>query len=109
MPPESKILAAIKEGCLYCSHHISRKFNVPTPDMSALLHSMVARGLLAGCKPHGRRNYYFCQVGSEPNFEKREAVEGMALPRTFAVLTGEIAGYGAEMERHRALAMMVRR
>lgn len=108
LPTPEAVLATIKPGCLYCAHHISRKFSIPSSDIAALLASMVSKGLLSRVKPNGRRNSYYCQPGSEPSFEKHTIDETMAQPRTYAVLTGEIAGYGAEMERYRALAMMTR-
>jgi hypothetical protein len=76
-----------------------------------MLLEMVSQGTLAIIKP--RKNVSFILAGTEhmrklPESKPKADPATVAQPRTYAVLTGEMTGYFADIYRRADLAMMAR-
>lgn len=117
MPPTQKIptremlLDMIKPGVTYSPHVLAQKIRAPAADVKKILLALVDEGKLKTIKPH--KHQCFILTGTEHmkrgHVEKPEVDPAtVAQPRTHAVLTGELTGYFAEINRRSALAMMVR-
>ncbi len=108
--PEA-LLDMMKPGAIYPVHNLARKIRVPSAQVKVVLLEMVRLGMLVTIKP--RKNTCFMLAGTkhlrrEPPPKPQIDPSTVALPRTYAVLTGEIRGYDAEIARRKQLCMMVR-
>jgi hypothetical protein len=104
----------MKPGSGYAVHMFAIKIGVPGSVLKPILLEMLAQGklstfmrgkntcfIVAGTEHLRRRN----QMPPKPVIDPAR----IALPRTYAVMTGELTGYFAEMYRRADLAMTLRR
>ncbi|TCK87313.1 hypothetical protein [Paraburkholderia sp. BL9I2N2] len=105
------LLEMIKPGQIYAPYNLGRKLRAQSVDVKRVLFALVDEGKLATIRPH--KTLCFILKGSV-HMRKRPAPKQVidpatiAQPRTYAVLTGEMTGYFAEINRRAELAMMAR-
>lgn len=105
------LLELIKPGMTYSAYVLGKKIQAPAADVKKLLLSLVGEGKLKAIKPHKHQCFILPGTDHLRRGEKEEPLidpATVAQPRTFAVLTGELTGYFAEINRRAALAMMAR-
>ncbi|MFM0263281.1 hypothetical protein [Paraburkholderia sediminicola] len=113
-PTPEMLLALMKPGVVYATHHLAKQIRTPSAQVKTMLISMVDQGRLSTIRPGTKQNLCFMLPGTEhlrkllpPKPEIDPAT--VALPRTYVVLTGEISGYDAEIARRQQLCMTLRR
>jgi hypothetical protein len=110
-PTHETLLALMSPGVPYAPHLLAKQVRVPSAQVKLVLVEMAEQGKLSTTRPW--KNLCFMLAGTE-HLRKQPAPKPeidrttLALPRTFAVLTGEIRGYDAEIARRQQLAMMTR-
>lgn len=110
-PTREVLLDLIKPGMIYSPYVLGQKLRAPSADVKKILLALVDEGKLKMIKPHKHQCFML------PNTEhlrhgkvERPALDPatVAQPRTYAVLTGLLSGYDAEIARRQQLCMMVR-
>lgn len=105
------LMSMIQPGLIYSPYNLGRKIRMPSVDVKRVLLELVDAGKLKTIRPH--KGLCFIMANTE-HLRKKPADKPpvdpatVAQPRTFAVLTGEMTGYFAEINRRADLAMMVR-
>lgn len=108
---EKALLELIKPGNIYSPYNLARMFRAPSAEAKKILLGLVEQGKLAIIRPH--KTMCFILKDTE-HLRKKPASRPVidpatvAQPRTYAVLTGELTGYFAEINRRAELAMMTR-
>jgi hypothetical protein len=105
------LLDLIKPGMTYSAYVLAHKIRAPSADVKKLLLSLVGEGKLKAIKPHKHQCFMLPGTDHLGRGQKEKPQIDLATvvqPRTWAVLTGEMTGYFAEINRRAALAMMAR-
>lgn len=110
LSPEA-LLGVMKKGCIYAPYTLGRMFGASAADVKKMMLGMVERGELSTLRPH--KSLCFIVKGTEhlrKQAPKKPHLDPatIAQPRTYAVLTGEISGYDAEITRRQQLCMIAR-
>jgi hypothetical protein len=111
-PTPELLLSLMRPGAIYPPHILAKRLRTHAAPVKAVLLEMVRQGTLAIIKP--RKNVSFILAGTEhlrklPEPKPKVDPATVAQPRTYAVMTGELTGYFAEMYRRADLAMTLRR
>ncbi|CAE6713708.1 hypothetical protein R75461_01182 [Paraburkholderia nemoris] len=111
-PTPEILLELMKPGQVYAPHNLARLIRWPSAEVKKMLLDMVACGTLRVTQPHKRVSFIMAgtehmrkQAGPKPQIDP----ETVAQPRTYAVLTGLLSGYDAEIARRQQLCMTLRR
>lgn len=113
-PTHEVLLAKMKPGAVYAPHNIARTIHVPSAQVKLVLLEMVKEGKLSTIRPNTKKNLCFMVAGTEhlrrqPAPKPQIDQATVAQPRTYAVLTGLLSGYDAEIARRQQLCMTLRR
>lgn len=117
IPTPERILATMAPVQLYAAYAIAAKLGVGAADIKGMLAKMVEQGSLTKTKQPSKKYPQFMLPGTEAaaperiGKEKRDAEidpTTIAAPRTWAVPTGQLSGYEAEIARRQSLCMLAR-
>lgn len=113
-PTPKTLLELMKPGVLYAPYTLSRMLGLRSYAVRHILLDMEKAGVLSSLRRGRSQSLYFVIAGTESLIEQPESKPQIdpatvALPRTYAVLTGEIRGYDAEIARRQQLCMTLRR
>ncbi|MFM0151406.1 hypothetical protein [Paraburkholderia sediminicola] len=117
IPTPARILAAMQPGQYYAAYAIAAKLGVGAADIKHMLETMIGLGVLSRVKRPCSKVSQFIIAGTTPA-DPAPAKRGkhaaevdpatIAAPRTWAVLTGQLTGYEAEIARRQSLCMLAR-
>lgn len=104
-------MATVKPGLVYSPYRLGLLLNTQSKALKSVALKLVADGKLETVNCHGKM--HFIMANTQHLMKTKDSKQTVdpdriAQPRTFAVLTGELTGYFAEINRRAALAMMVR-
>lgn len=105
------VLELIKPGQIYAPYNLGRQLRAPSVDVRKVLLDLVKQGKLSTITPH----HTLCFILKNTEHLRRKAPAKpvidpatVAQPRRYAVLTGELTGYFAEMYERADLALIGR-
>ncbi|KAE8757358.1 hypothetical protein FSO04_24370 [Paraburkholderia madseniana] len=112
-PTPEALLERMKPGVLYAPYTLSRMLGLRSYAIRSLLLDMEKAGVLSSTRRGRSQSLYFVIAGTEaleqPESRLHIDPATVAQPRTYAVMTGEIRGYDAEIARRQQLCMSIRR
>ena len=108
---QETLLALMSPGVAYAPHMLAKQIHMPTAQVKPLLVEMASQQKLSTTRPW--KNLCFMIAGTEHLRRQPEPApqidpSTVAQPRTYAVLTGEMCGYDAEISRRQQLCMTLR-
>ncbi|RQR87661.1 MULTISPECIES: hypothetical protein [unclassified Burkholderia] len=110
IPAADRVLAAMTPGEVQSPSDLAKRFGTAASLVRPVLEQLVTDGALTRvpCLRVKRPNYIL--AGTEKHTATRDGYVGIpAGRRTYAVLSGNLNGYDAEIRRRADLCMMVRR
>lgn len=108
---ELSIMAAIKPGLVYSPYRLGLILGTQSKALKVIALKLVDDGKLETVNCHGKMHFIMAKTQHlMKTKDSKQTVDPatVAQPRTYAVLTGELTGYFAEINRRAELAMMVR-